>query len=153
VVGFTLHSKLWCYSWELWPWRTDFRRSQKVTSGQGDTSPSQEMPVYTWETSLPSGNTQKGYKTQSPTRPTGPPVSGSPSMIHHAVFLFYSLQIKSFWPLLLESACAFILRMDSRTLSTRNSCTCHLCIIFGNAWRGKSSPEAGIGCAKLGKAV
>jgi hypothetical protein len=36
--------------------------------------------------------------------------------------------------LLLESACAFILRAGSRTLSTWNSCMCHLCIIFGDAW-------------------
>jgi hypothetical protein len=37
----------------------------------------------------------------------------------------------------LESACAFILRVGSRTLSTWNSCTCHLCIIFGDAWRDR----------------
>jgi hypothetical protein len=49
--------------------------------------------------------------------------------------------------LLLESACAFILRAGSRTLSTWNSCMCHLCIIFGDAWRDKLSPEVGIGCA------
>jgi hypothetical protein len=40
----------------------DCRRSQKVISGQGDTSPSQETSVYNRETSLPSGNTQKVYR-------------------------------------------------------------------------------------------
>jgi hypothetical protein len=32
---------------------------------------------------------------------------------------------------MLESTCAFILRVGSRTLSTWNSCTCLPCIIFG----------------------
>jgi hypothetical protein len=39
----------------------------------------------------------------------------------------------------LESACAFILRAGSRTLSTWNSCACHLCItlnIDGVHWCG-----------------
>jgi hypothetical protein len=31
----------------------------------------------------------------------------------------------------LESTCAFILRMGSRTLSTWKSCACHLCITTG----------------------
>jgi hypothetical protein len=38
--------------------------------------------------------------------------------------------MKSFWPLLLESTCAFIIRAGSRTLSTWNSCVCHPCISF-----------------------
>jgi hypothetical protein len=41
-----------------------------------------------------------------------------PPVCPHVAFLFSSLQIKSFWPLLLESACAFILRVDPRTLKT-----------------------------------
>jgi hypothetical protein len=53
-------------------------------------------------------------------------------MPHHAVFLFSSLQIKSFQPLLLESTCAFILRVGSRMLRSWNSCACHLYTIFGN---------------------
>jgi hypothetical protein len=36
---------------------------------------------------------QKGYKTQSPTRPTEPPVSGSPCIPHYAVFLFSTNKI------------------------------------------------------------
>jgi hypothetical protein len=51
----------------------------------------------------------------------------------------------------LESACAFILRAGSKTLSTWNSCMCHPYIIFGDARRDQPSPEVGIGCAKLGK--
>jgi hypothetical protein len=43
--------------------------------------------------------------------------------------------------------------VGSRTLSTWNSCACHLCIIFVNTQRDQSSPEVGIGCTKLGKAV
>jgi hypothetical protein len=86
------------------------------------------MSVRAWETSPPSGNTQKGYKTQSLTWPTGPPVSRSPCMPPHSAFLLSSLQIKSFQPLLLESACAFIFRVGSRTLNTWNSCPCHLYI-------------------------
>jgi hypothetical protein len=96
---------------------------------------------------------KKSIKTQSPTWPTGPLVSRSPCIPHYAVFLFSSLQIKSFLHLLLESTGAFILRVGSRTLSTWNSWACHLCIIFGDAWRDKPSPEVGIGCAKLGKAA
>jgi hypothetical protein len=74
----------------------------------------------------------------------GPLVSGSPCIPHYAVFLFSSLQIKSFQPLLLESFCTFILRVGSRTLSTWNSCLCHLCIIFGHARRDKPSPKVGV---------
>jgi hypothetical protein len=47
----------------------------------------------------------------------------------------------------LESPCAFILRVGSRALSTWNSCVCHPCIIFGDAWRDQLSPEDSIGCA------
>jgi hypothetical protein len=72
-------------------WRKDCRSSQKVIIGQGDTSPSQEMSVYTWETSPPSGNTKKGYKTQFPTWPRDHRVHCMP----HAAFLVSSLQIKS----------------------------------------------------------
>jgi hypothetical protein len=54
---------------------------------------------------------------------------------------------------LLESTCAFILKASSQTLSTWNSCMCHLCIIFGDTWRDKPSPEVSIGYAKLGKAA
>jgi hypothetical protein len=76
----------------------------------------------------PQAMQKKGYKAQSPTWPTGPLVSESLCIPHYAVFLFSSLQIKSFWPLLLQSACAFILRAGSRALSTWNSCMCHLSI-------------------------
>jgi hypothetical protein len=74
---------------------------------------------------------KKAIKTQSPPWPRGPLVSGfwSHCIPHYAVFLFFSLQIKSFQPMLLESTCAFILIVGSRTLNTWNSCTCHLCII------------------------
>jgi hypothetical protein len=44
-------------------------------------------------------------------------VSGSPCIPQYAVYLFSSLQIKSFRPLLLESTCVFIPRAGSRTLS------------------------------------
>jgi hypothetical protein len=73
-------------------------------------------------------------------------------MPHHAVFLFSSLQIKSFWSLLLESTCAFILRAGSRTLYTWNSCVCHLCIIFGDhkglvfTWGQYRLCQTGKGC-------
>jgi hypothetical protein len=88
---------------------------------------------------------KKSYKTQSLTWPKGPPVSWFPCM-PHAGFLFPSLQIKSFWPLLLESVCAFILRVDPRTLNTWKSCVCHLCIIFRDHI---GTPEVNAGCTKL----
>jgi hypothetical protein len=34
----------------------------------------------------------------------------------------------------LESVCAFFLRAGSRTLSTWNSCTCHLCVTWARVW-------------------
>jgi hypothetical protein len=77
---------------------------------------------------------QKSYKNPIPTlthwdhRFPGPPAF--PIMQSFSSLLFSSLQIKSFRPLLLEPACAFTLRLGSRTLSTWNSCSCHLCIIF-----------------------
>jgi hypothetical protein len=49
-----------------WFWGIDCRRSQKI-SGPRDTSPSQETSVCIWEMSLPSGNTQRGYKNPVPT--------------------------------------------------------------------------------------
>jgi hypothetical protein len=96
--------------------RMDCRRSQKVISDQGDTSPSQETSVCTQETSLPPGNAKKAIKPNP--QPDLQEVSRSPYILQYAGFLFSSLQIKSFQPLLLESACAFILRAGSRTLST-----------------------------------
>jgi hypothetical protein len=51
---------------------------------------------------------KKGYKSLLPTLTPAFPNMQS----------FSSLQIKSFPPLLLESACAFVLRAGSRTLST-----------------------------------
>jgi hypothetical protein len=48
----------------------------------------------------------------------GPPVFMSHCM-PYAAFLFSSLQIKSFQPLLLESTSVFNLRVDPRTLNTR----------------------------------
>jgi hypothetical protein len=65
---------------------------------------------------------QKGYKNQiSQLEPWNHQFLG-PSACPHVAFLFSSLRIKSFWPLLLESTCAFILRVDPRTLNTWNSC-------------------------------
>jgi hypothetical protein len=67
----------------------------------------------------------------------GPLVSGSPCMPPHAACLLSSLQINSFRPLLLKSACAFILRVDPRNLNTSNSCKCHLCISVASSYEGK----------------
>jgi hypothetical protein len=87
-------------------------------------------------------------KPHSLTWPMGSPVSRSACILQYAVFLFSSLQIKSFWPLLLESTCASILRVGSRTPSTWNSCACHPCIIiFGNAQRDQPSLRVSIGCS------
>jgi hypothetical protein len=106
-------------------WRTDCRRSQKAVSDQGDPllprKPLKDM-------SAPRQCKKKAIKPHSPPWPTGSLVSGSPCILQYAVFLFSSLQIKSFHPLLLESACAFIPRAGSNTLSTWNSCVCHRCI-------------------------
>jgi hypothetical protein len=104
--------------------------------GQGDTSPSLEMPVCIWKASLPSGNAQKVYKTQSPTLTHG---------------------ITSFWDPLHSPPCSLSLLFSTNkiflTSAAGNSCVCHLCIIFVDAQRDKLSPEVGIGCAKLGKAA
>jgi hypothetical protein len=56
----------------------------------------------------------------------------SPPEWLHTAFLISSLQIKSFQPLLMESTCTFILRVDPRTLKPKNSCMCHLCIYLLN---------------------
>jgi hypothetical protein len=80
AVNLTLH-------FNSWDWRTDCRRSQKVISGQEDTSSSQETSVYTWETSLPSDNAKRLLKTRSPMWPTKPPVSRSLCIPHYGVFL------------------------------------------------------------------
>jgi hypothetical protein len=57
---------------------------------------------------------QKGYKNPIPILTHG--TTGPPAV--PIMQPFSSLQVKSFQPLLLESACAFILRVSSRTLST-----------------------------------
>jgi hypothetical protein len=59
-------------------WRTDCRRSQKVISSQGDTSPPWKTPVCIWKASPPSGNAKIGYKTHSPPWPKWSPVSRVP---------------------------------------------------------------------------
>jgi hypothetical protein len=68
---------------------------------------------------MPSGSTQKkAIKSNVQLDPRDHWYPGPPAC-PHAAFLFSSLQIKSFRPLLLESTCAFILRVNPRTLNTR----------------------------------
>jgi hypothetical protein len=50
---------------------------------------------------------KKAINPHSPPWPTGSPVSGSPYIPQYAVFLFSSLQIKSFRPLLLRVCLCF----------------------------------------------
>jgi hypothetical protein len=118
-------------------WRTDSRKSQKVDKWLRRHFSSLRNACLHLKGISTLRQCKLGYKTHSPPLPTGSLVSGSPYIRQYAVFLFSflqlnSLQIKSFRPLLLESACAFILRAGSRTLSIWNFCTCHLCIIFGD---------------------
>jgi hypothetical protein len=62
---------------------------------------------------------QKGYKNPIPTLTHWDhQFLGPAAFPTYAFFLFSSLQIKSFPPLLLESASAFILRAGLRALST-----------------------------------
>jgi hypothetical protein len=91
----------------------DCRRSQQGIIGQGDTSASQE----TWDISPLLGNKKMAIKIQFPNWPMELPVSGSLAC-PYAAFPFSSLQMKCVWPLLLESTCAFTLRIDPRTLNT-----------------------------------
>jgi hypothetical protein len=86
-----------------------------VIISQGDTSPSQETFVCIRET-----------KPNFQPDPGGQSVSSSPAC-PHAAFLFSSLQIKSFQPLLLKSASAFNLRVDQEPQHQKIP-ACHLYI-------------------------
>jgi hypothetical protein len=80
----------------------------KVVIGQGDTSPSQETSVCTWDTSLSSGN-KKGYK--SPIPKLTHRITSFRVPLHAPMQPFSSLQIKCFRP-----SAAFILRVEPRIL-------------------------------------
>jgi hypothetical protein len=73
-------------------WKMDCRGSQKVISGQEDTSPSQETSVCTWEKCLPSGNVKKATKPNPQPDPQ-PRISRSLCIPCHAVFLFSTNKI------------------------------------------------------------
>jgi hypothetical protein len=122
-----------------------------VISGQGNTSPSPETFVCTWETSLHSGNFKKAIKTQSPTWPMGPPV---PCSLHSPL-------------------CSLSLLFSRRTVFLTNFVVVRLCFhcqsgiknpeplkflcrsSVHHIWwprRDKPSLEVGVDCAKLEKA-
>jgi hypothetical protein len=120
-------------------WRTDLRRSRRHFSSLGNTC----LHLKGISTLR---QCKKGYKTHFP-----PWFMGSPVCIpQHAVFLFSSLWIKYFQPLLWVCLC---FHSQSRLKNPEHLKFLHVSSMH-HIWQCmKPSPEVGIGFAKLGMAA